>query len=275
MITALSVQFPKKSEGIKRYLNKLRRDRVEVEIDSARGVAVKHITYTSFSGELRLDKTREAIGSQRDRLLCSERIIFPHRSGFRRFSSTSFSARLCTNLALKVLSMLKNPEELHLGIYDPEAVATDFLLKALPYCRIPKVVTENIMSYSLAAKRALDEQGAAVFLCKSTDELKDCDLVVAPTRLFEPLPVKESCVVLCVGGGAGENCYGKYSFKMPNGFEKLKPTELDEEYFCSALYILGAQYELGSIVPLSASNKSRSQTAASLAEYYNEMRHVE
>ena len=53
---------------------------------------------------------------------------------------------------------------------------------------------------------------------------------------------------------------------MPNGFDALKPDELSEEYFCSALYTLGAQYELGSIVPLNCCGKYGSQTVNSLSE---------
>ena len=93
MITALSVNIPEKSEGFKRLTNRLRRDKVEVCVSRARGVSLRHITYTSYSGEVRLDRADNLIGAQRSQLLCSEKLVFPLRSGYRRFSSSSFSSR--------------------------------------------------------------------------------------------------------------------------------------------------------------------------------------
>ena len=57
----------------------------------------------------------------------------------------------------------------------------------------------------------------------------------------------------------------RYHFKMPDGFADIKPEELSEEYFCSALYTLGSQFELGSIVPLSAQGERGSCDAKALA----------
>jgi hypothetical protein len=54
---------------------------------------------------------------------------------------------------------------------------------------------------------------------------------------------------------------------MPNGFAKIKPSELDEEYFCSALYVLEKQHQLGTIIPISCSNSSSSQTVKSICDY--------
>ena len=54
MLTALSVNVPEKAEGLRRLANRLRRDRVEVQVSRARGVSLRHITYTSYSGEVRL-----------------------------------------------------------------------------------------------------------------------------------------------------------------------------------------------------------------------------
>ena len=69
MITALSVKIPEKKKGLKKVADKLRRDRIEVEDKNARGVTLRHITYTSYSGELRLEKINFAVGVQRGRLL--------------------------------------------------------------------------------------------------------------------------------------------------------------------------------------------------------------
>ena len=72
MLTAFSVKLPPKAEGFKKLTNKLHRDKVETQILRARGVSLRHITYTSYSGELRLDRADRLIGAQRSQLLCSE-----------------------------------------------------------------------------------------------------------------------------------------------------------------------------------------------------------
>lgn len=268
MITAFSVKLPPKATGLKKLADRLRRDKVEIEIRRARGVSLRHITYTSYSGEVHLDRTDSLVGTQRDRLLCSDKLVFPHSCGYRRFESAAFSARLCVNMALETLRECRNAAELRLGIYDPQGTAADFLLHALEFCVEPVVITQNADTYQLVRERALNELGAAVSLTKQTEELERCDLLVAPARIHEALPLKPSAIVLTTGEPtkplSGE-IYYSYSFRMPNGFSSLKPAELSEEYFCSALYTLGGQYALGSIVPLSCNGRSGAQTVKSLS----------
>ena len=82
------------------------------------------------------------------------------------------------------------------------------------------------------------------------------------------MPLNPSATVLTVGepdAPLNGEIYFSYSFRMPNGFADIKPPELSEEYFCSALYTLGAQYELGTIVPLSCNGKTGAQTVKSLS----------
>ena len=161
MITALSVKIPEKKKGLGKVTDKLRRDRIEVEDKNARGVTLRHITYTSYSGELRLEKINFAVGVQRGRLLCSDRLIFPRQSGYRRFTSSAFSSRLCTNFALSVLNNCKNAAGLRVAIYDPAAYCADFLLSVLAHCSDVSVVTSCFEPYLCVAERALSETGAA------------------------------------------------------------------------------------------------------------------
>ncbi|MBR1483498.1 MAG: hypothetical protein IJ598_11100 [Ruminococcus sp.] len=268
MLTALSVRIPEKSEGLKKWVDKLRRDKVEIQINRARGVSLRHITYTSYSGEVRLDRADRLIGAQRTQLLCSEKLVFPHKSGYHRFSSRSFSARLCTNMALEVLRECQCAAQLRLCVYDPHAVAADFVLHALQYCVNPVVVTDKTDIYTLTRNRALEELGAGLTLTESRAKIGKYDLIVAPSGVEDTIHFAPDAVVLTTGnpdGAAGGNIYHGYRFRMPNGFDSIKPKELSEEYFCSALYTLGSQFELGSIVPLSCVGGASSQTVKSLA----------
>lgn len=267
MITALSISVPEHKKGIKGITDRLKKDRLNIEIKKARGVSLKHVTYTSYSGEVRLNKADRAVGSQRMQLLCSDKLIFPVKSGYRRFSSSDFSARLCTNMALEVLKKCKRSASLKVGIYDKTAVACDCLVNILEYCSNVIVITQSSTPYYYMAEKALNELGATALITKSVADISNSDLVIAPTDIEEPLELRSDAVVLTVNPpkiktGAAE--YYRYNFRMPNGFDVIKPEELDEEYFCSALYTLGSQYELGSIVPLSCRNETVSQTVPSL-----------
>lgn len=272
MITALSVVVPEKEKGIKKFLNILKRDSINVEIKKARGVSIKHVTYKCFSGRVRLEKIDKIIGAQRNHLICSEKLKFPENSGYKRFSSPVFSARLCTNMALCVLKECLHPEKIKVGIYDPDCVAPDFLFCVLNYCSDVVVITENADAYACELSRAMDELGASAVVTKNTAELADRSLVIAPTVICEELPLKADAIVLTNGNPKARTSglvYFKYSLRMPNGFDLIKPKEIDEEYFCAALYTLASQYELGSIVPSLCRNFSSAQTVKSLCAYVN------
>jgi len=270
MITALSVKVPEKTTGINKLVNKIRRDKVESTIKRARGVSVRHITYTSYSGKIKLEKTDRIIGEQRTQLLCDKNLNFPQESGYKRFDSVEFSSRLCTNMALCLLMEYENPEKLKIGIYDENGSSADFLFNILEYCSNVVVVTHNTEEYKMVLDRALDELGASALITENISELENCNFIIAPQIIEEHLPIKADTLVLTAGCPKVHNngmLYYKYHFRMPNGFDMLKPDTLDEEYFCSSLYTLASQYELGSIVPLVCSNYSCSQTTKSLCAY--------
>ena len=272
MLTSLSVKFPEKGKGLKKLANKLRKDSVNVEIKRARGVSIKQITYTSYSGRIMLDKADSVIGAQRSRLLCSEKLKFPENSGYGRFYSTDFSARLCTNMALGVLCECKNPEKLRVGIYDLDGDSHNFLFHILGFCSEVTVVTQNSEPYRYELDRAMEELGASAVITKNADDLSECDFIVAPTPIEDTLHLKDTAIVLTVERPKVQIngfAYYKYYLKMPNGFDLLKPQECDEEYFCSALYTLASQYELGSIIPTLCRNDQTTQTVKSLCAELN------
>lgn len=266
VITAFSIQPRERRQGFGGVLDFLRRDRVEVTVRQARGVYVKQVVYHAYGRRVRLERADKAVGGARGQLLCDAALSFPQGSGFRRFSSQSFSQRICGNFFLAALREADNPS-LRVGIYDPDAVATDIMFHVLERCKDVKIVTRQGRRYALAANRALEELGATAVITERPEELDDRDFVLAPCEIGEPLPLHADCVTLTVGqpkAPVGGSVFGSYHFRMPNGFAELKPEGMSEEYFCSALYTLGSQYELGSIVPLSCSDNSISQTAQSI-----------
>ena len=231
---------------------------------------VKQLTYICRRQKVNLNKIDRAIGNQRTRLLCCEEMIFPNDSGYKRFYSPLFSARLCTNMALFALSKFDTPERLTVGIYDPDAQCTDLVSFVLKYTGNACIITDNEDVFYDELNTIAEETGACAVVTHHREQLSNCDLVIAPFEIEENLPVRNDAVIL-TNGRPKENIKGfvyfRYCFKMPNGFALLRPEGLSEEYFCSALYTLGSQYELGSIVPDLCRNDTEAQTVKSLCSY--------
>lgn len=270
MITALSVITPEKGIGIKRLINTLKRDKITVELKKSRGVCIKQITCISRSGKPDFQKIDKFVGAQRNHLLCAPSLTLPESIGYRRFYSPAFTARLCTNMALCVIGKCKSPESLVIGVYDPSGALHGFLSCILQHCCDVYVVTDNPQSYQRELETAMEQLGATAVVTKQRSELSRCDVVVAPVQITEEIPLKDNALVF-TNNPPKSSINGivlcKYYFKMPCGFDKIKPQELEGDYFCSALYTLGGQYELGSIIPTLCRTDSSSHTIRSLCAY--------
>lgn len=267
MITALTFISVEKNNIFKKLYYKFKSDKTDIKIEQARGVNIKHIKYTSYSGKLKLEMIDKYIGAQRNHLVCSDSLKFPLNCGYKRFESYDFTIRLCTNMALAIIRNHNNPKSLRIGLYDVQATSADLLPLMLKFCSDIVVVTQNEPPYYQALDTAMEELGATAIVTKNIGELDNCNLIIAPQIISEILPIKQSAVVMtidCPKIPILGNVFYKYYFKMPNGFDRIKPDELSEEYFCSVLYSLGAQYELGSIEPTICSNGITSQTVNSL-----------
>lgn len=267
MITVFSVRRPARRHGIGGWMDKLKRDRVEVQTAQAQGVTLRHVLYTSYSGEVKLEKTDAAVGAARSRLLCSDTLLFPPHSGYRRFCSLDFAARLCENFALSVLDACPDAAGRRVALYDPEAQHADYLLSLLERCGDVTVVTDCAYPYYSVASRALEELGAAATVTRQRGVLENRALIIAPQPVYEDLPLGSGTVVLTVEKPRrfrSNTAFWEYHFDMPDSFSALKPDALSAAYFCSALYTLGGQYALGSILPYSAAGE-RTMTAAEIA----------
>ncbi|HCA05178.1 MAG TPA: hypothetical protein DEO32_04695 [Ruminococcaceae bacterium] len=269
MLTALSVKLPERPSGIRAAARRLKRDKIQIDVRRARGVTLRHIIYISYSGQVRLDKTDRVIGSQRSKLLCSDKLVFPHHSGYRRFYSTSFKTRLCTNAALAIIKSLKNSERLRLGIADARGGCVEFFLSALKYCSDVTVYTNNTAAYREALDEALCEIGATAEVTQNPGTLASRDLIIIPEKNYGQILPDEKSLVLCIDkdDAKNPNSYFDYKINVPSGFDSIKPDDLDSVYFCSALYTLATQYELGSMVPREIAGGGKIRTIESLSSY--------
>lgn len=274
MLTALTVKRHERRKGIKGIADRLKRDRAVVQVKRARGVYLKHITYISYGRKPRLEKLEKIIGDSRNRIVCSDKLEFPPESKFKRFENSDFSARLCTNLAICLLSMCDFSEKIKVGIYDPDGKDSDFLQYAMQYSSDVTVVTDCPDIYYDENEQIMENLGACSVVTKRSEELERCQLIIAPRTIEKTFSSNENTLILTNGRPKAEvlgEVYYKYYFKMPNGFDRIKPQEIETEYFCSALYSIGRQYSLGSIVPTMCSNFSTTQTTKSLYAMFEKL----
>ena len=269
MLTALTIKEEKATKWYKKIINKIKGNTVEMTLKSARGVSLRHITYTNRTGKLDWGRLNMVIGNHRNHLLCSKNIILPSEIGFRRFDNVEFKNRIATNMGIYILSQL-DMKDTKVGFYDPKGENTDALPHLIKYTGDLIVVTDDMTAFDYEVRNVYEETGAVVRLTDNRDYLRDCHLIIAPTKIDSVLPLAGDAIVLsgkapsvCLPG----NVYYNDNLRMPNSFDEIKPEELSEEYFCGALYTKAHQYELGSIVPGSCSNSNSTQTCASIGDY--------
>ena len=268
MLTSLNViPFNNKNKFIK-ALNNIRGDKIKSAVVRGGGITINQLTYYSRSGKIKPNKLLRATGDETI-LLAAENVILPE--GITRFSSNRFSERLCVNMALGTLRRMKNPEDLTLGIFDPEAHSPDLLFEALKLCRNPVAVTFDLLPYDRIRRIALSKLGASAVITRQTSELINCDFIIAPTKICAYIPIKKNAVLLTASKPYirlfGDIYYG-YTVNLPAEFDRIKPDGLSAEYFGSAMYTLCGFYQLGSLVPLSCYGESGGQTVSSLAELF-------
>lgn len=242
-----------------------RRDKIIAEQQTSLSVTLNKLTYICKGGRINTKRLNRKLGGKS--VITPKDVVLPEGCDFYRFNSNAFSKRLCANMALEVLRRLDNSKDLQLGIYDPEAQAPDLMLESLKICRQPVAVTCDLLPYRQIGQRALYELGASAIITRSVSELERCDLIIAPTEILIPLPIKSNAIVLTAGApkvALSGRIYPRYTLSLPKELESIKPDGLDTEYFCSALYSLCGLYPLGSAVPLSCRNAADSQTVDSL-----------
>lgn len=266
MLTSLTIVQVPFEKSIKGIIKRIRGDKIVVCVDRARGVYIRKITYYAYGEKIKYDKIFQIAGDSSYNILCSESLKFPENCELKRFDDKTFLKRLCTNFALAVLSKSDNSEKLKIGLYDPDGVQFDLLPHLMNYSSNVAVVTNSPNNYYDVLEVIMEEMGACAIVTMNENELKNCDLVIAPQRINRLIEFNEKALILTVGRPKVDvkgNLYYKYYIKMPNGFDRIKPEDLSNEYFCSALYYVAKQHRLGSIIPQLCGNFSFTQTVKS------------
>lgn len=272
MLTALSITEKIEKNKLKHLFNIIRGNKITITLKQSGGVTLRRLQYFNRNGKINWDIIDEYVGIQRDGILCSEYLELPADMGYRRFASEEFSKRLCTNMALQILSKVQDASKLKVCFYDLYGESADTLIHILEYCPEVRVYTQNSELYSNIRDVILEDTGISPIISCDESILEDTDFLIAPCKIKNTLPLKNKAITLtsvCPDAGQKGALYFRYHFKMPTRFADIKPAELSDFYFATALYVKAKQHQLGTIVPMICSNYSSGARLESICAYFD------
>ena len=251
MLTALHIKKKEHRNAVAKLIYSLLPDRINVETKSVDKVNLRCVTYISHRERVNFSKIDALVKAQRNRLLCDEKIHLPEHLGYKRFCDNEYKKRLCTNLALELLRECRN-SNVKVGLVDIDgdfSLYPKFLLK---YCDSLAIVTHDIKHYSLVCEELLCETGVSVMLGRSFSVLKNCDMIIAVSKMDFSVKLKEDAILLCVEKPRVKpqcTTVFDYAVNLPDNLKNLCVENLSDTYLMSALYSLCGMYELGAYVP--------------------------
>ncbi len=266
MLTSLYIETPQYKSKFSKFFSRLMFDTMRVEIISAGDINVKCIEYINRRGKVNFAKIDKEVGAQRNRLLCKATLKLPKDLGYRRFYSSEFKARLCTNLAISLLSSLRD-SNLSVGLIDTHASFTTLPKYLLKYTDSVVVVTEESDIYREVNESLLNDIGAPIRISKSVNSLYNCHLVIAPEPLKDIIATKAKALILTTQKpkfAADSTVIYDYHLELSDELKSVKPKGISETYFAGALYTLLRVYSLGSKLPDLCVGENKVHTPKSL-----------
>ncbi len=269
MLTALTIKNITEEKRYKKLLNKIKGNKIQTEIIEVESVSMKFVTYLNRTGQINWRRLDSVIGNQRNHLLCNKDVLLPKTLGFKRFDNREYKIRLASNFFIHILSQL-NKKDLQVALYDPKGRSTEVLPYIVKYVANPVVVSDNLTAFNCEINNIYQEYGATIQLTNNRSNLSECKFVLALDEISESLPLAGDVVVISISKptvSVSGVVYYDFTFMMPREFLDFKTSEFSEEYLCGALYTKANKYELGSVVPLTCSNESATQTCKSICKY--------
>lgn len=269
MLTILTIEDKQGRAGAERFCPLLPNS---LKVHETKGkIPIRHIEYINRNGRVNWHRISKKTGNERHRLLYSGAVAPADDADLRLFEPFALRQRLCSNMALSVLEMMKEgTKDLRTGLYDPEGEFCDLPEYLLKFTDKLVVVTKNHKVYRQQAQRLLEETGAVLCVTSRAGVLSDCGLIVSPCVLdVKFTPLSTAVILTCHKPKIPLACrvYYSYSFHLGSEFEALKPEGLSSEVFAGALYSLCGFYAFGSVVPLVCTSPTDTQTALSLRRY--------
>lgn len=270
MFTVLSVDKRVYSGIFRGIIRKLPLNSLKVRRTEGEGYSFWSLDYLSRNGRINQKKISRMLNRIGKPVVYSGDEPMP----FDTFVPTELRGRLCSNMALEVLSVMDEvPRDMRIGIYDPLGDFTDLSELLLGVTDNLVVVTKNHCAYKEEAARLISETGAVLRISRNVYSFEKCHLIIAPTAIKEKfMPDPRTVILTCAEPQVPLCCriYCKYSFRLQKEFDRLRKESTDTEIFGGALYSLCRIHQIGSLVPFLCSNRCDSQTTLSLRKYFEE-----
>ncbi|MBQ9673002.1 MAG: hypothetical protein IJV39_03835 [Ruminococcus sp.] len=260
--------------GLKKLFAFIMKDKVSEDYIQVQNLLVHRIIYISCHSKINWDAVYTRAGYEAKCLVCNENIRFPYGMGMLRFSDNSFSKRMAENFAFSVLKAMPCPQKVKIAFYDVDGSEWGFVENL---CRLTDnfiVVTANKEKYANVANLLMEDEGVSLVITNRLSRMKDCDLIIAPSRLNQKFDISSRAVIFTAEVPKCDvqaQCYYDYKVTLPNEYAPLTSAFVDELYIGSALYTIGKQYNLGGVVPTVAFNTTTTVTVKSMAKYLNKL----
>lgn len=217
---------------------------------SEKNFSLLHIRYQRHRGSIRFKKIYPlALGSPKE-ILCSAELDLSG-TPFVRFENHELTERIFFNA---VRFMLKNfdfkPEELSLTLYDSEGKFSYFAEFLLQYAVNVTVITNAVLFYEKEAQRYMDTFGASLRIQSQIND--SVPFLISPSCISQTLPLEQSTLVFTPyrpSVSLNGLIFDTMTIQSPPIFQRLKPDEIDDLTFLSALYSLELCRELGKLNP--------------------------
>lgn len=251
MLTALTI---KDYSDKRSYFRLFRQDKTSLEVVEYNGIQIVHIIYCKYNKKINWKKISELAGNEKNNILCNANISIPEDCGIRRYSTNSLKERISENTAIEVIKRCSESfNNLKIGLYDPEGKKTELVNTLIKYSDNITVVTNATDDYYQVYKQVITNTGAVLVLKRSTSALKSSNIVIAPKKIKEQLPLQDNTVVFTASKPAvcqNGRVFYSYVVALNESYKEIKPHSLSDEYFAQALYDKGRQHRLGAVLPI-------------------------
>lgn len=251
MLTVLTI---KDYSDKKSRLRLFRRNKTDLEVVEYNGIQLVHIIYYKYNKKVNWSKISELAGNEKNNILCNANINIPKDCGIKRYYTNALKERISENTAIEIIKRCSEDfNSLKIGLYDPNGRKTELVNTLIKYSDNITVVTNATDDYYQVYKQIISNTGAVLVLKRNVSALKNSDIVIAPKKIKEQLPLQDNAVVftavkpaVCQSG----RVFYSYVVALNESYKEIKPHSLSDEYFAQALYDKGRQHRLGAVLPI-------------------------
>ncbi len=257
MIVVLDVEKVEKKGLWKTISSWYRPYEINVRIKKQNKISVLYLQYRQYRGAINYKKLYPYTIGYPKTILCDPQLNLEY-SPFQRFHDLSFQRHMMENFVHMLLRRLTAASGSHtVCFYDPMGefpLMAGRLLKELPTLT---VLTDMVRFYEIESERVQEESGAGFIITNSPERLSDCQILISPKRIINPLPLTSGTIVFTTERPSVPVkgiVITEYHPIYPYQYRRLLPKGMDETLFLSALYSLCGIKDLSKLIPVRCSD---------------------